>query len=151
MSDPDQFGYTIFCDDIRDEIGGKLTFVGVYSAALIVHTDFPLHLPKFGMAIRYYERHGSCSDEVTLEISIPGDDENSPSGQGSLNLQEVRRAALENPPDSQYDLAYIHVGTNIIFSPLVIPQQGLIKVRARCGAKIIKLGSLTITKPTTGG
>jgi hypothetical protein len=32
---------TIFCDDIRHELGGKLSYIGVYSGRLIV-PDFPV-------------------------------------------------------------------------------------------------------------
>jgi hypothetical protein len=35
----------IFCDDVRQEINGKLTLVGCYGAEMLV-TEFPLMLPK---------------------------------------------------------------------------------------------------------
>lgn len=38
-------GYTIFCDDVREEITGKMTFVGVYSGSLVVKALTPLQLP----------------------------------------------------------------------------------------------------------
>jgi hypothetical protein len=42
---------TLFCDDIRQEIGGKLSFIGVYSAGLFV-TRFPALLPKLCLAVK---------------------------------------------------------------------------------------------------
>ncbi len=36
---------TLFCDDIRHETGGKLSFIGVYSGELLVPA-FPVALPK---------------------------------------------------------------------------------------------------------
>ncbi len=36
---------TLFCDDIRHETGGKLSFIGVYSGKLLVPA-FPITLPK---------------------------------------------------------------------------------------------------------
>ncbi|WP_133510302.1 DUF6941 family protein [Candidatus Thiosymbion oneisti] len=36
---------TLFCDDIRHEMGGKLSFIGVYSGELLVPA-FPVTLPK---------------------------------------------------------------------------------------------------------
>ncbi len=41
---------TIFCDDIRHELGGKLSCIGVYSGRLIV-PDFPVALPKLCVAV----------------------------------------------------------------------------------------------------
>ena len=39
-------GSTIFCDDIRYEINGKVTLVGVYAADMVLPNDFPVTLPK---------------------------------------------------------------------------------------------------------
>lgn len=41
---------SVFCDDLRQEVGGKLTYVGVYSSALWV-AAFPTLLPKFVVAV----------------------------------------------------------------------------------------------------
>ena len=42
---------TTFCDDIRQEIGGKLSYMGVYGAEMFVGS-FPVTLPKFCLALR---------------------------------------------------------------------------------------------------
>ncbi len=42
---------TLFCDDIRHEVGGKLSFVGVYSGGLLV-SDFPVTLPKLCLSLK---------------------------------------------------------------------------------------------------
>ncbi|WP_133170146.1 hypothetical protein [Kumtagia ephedrae] len=44
------YGVTIFCDDIRSEIGGKHTFVGVYGANLIITQSKPVILPSVSIA-----------------------------------------------------------------------------------------------------
>jgi hypothetical protein len=41
---------TIFCDDIRHELGGKVSYIGVYSGRLFLPT-FPLALPKLCLAM----------------------------------------------------------------------------------------------------
>jgi len=41
---------TIFCDDIRQEIGGKFSYIGVYSAQMFV-PSFPITLPKLCLAM----------------------------------------------------------------------------------------------------
>lgn len=43
----ERYGYCIFCDDIRNEPGGKLSFIGCYNAVMFVGREFPLALPKF--------------------------------------------------------------------------------------------------------
>jgi len=42
---------TIFCDDIRHEIGGKLSYIGVYSSSMYVN-KFPAILPKIGLSVK---------------------------------------------------------------------------------------------------
>lgn len=40
----------IYCDDIRHEVGGKQSYLGIYSGDLIA-TTLPLVLPKLGIAV----------------------------------------------------------------------------------------------------
>jgi len=42
---------TLFCDDIRHEVGGKLSFIGVYSSGLFVRA-FPVTLPKLCLSVK---------------------------------------------------------------------------------------------------
>jgi hypothetical protein len=44
-------GFTIFCDDIRRELGGKITLVGIYRAEMLIQGKLPIVLPKLGIAI----------------------------------------------------------------------------------------------------
>ena len=41
---------TIFCDDIRHEVGGKFSYIGVYSGQMFV-PSFPITLPKLCLAM----------------------------------------------------------------------------------------------------
>jgi hypothetical protein len=34
LPSPDVWGYTIFCDDIREEIGGKVSLIGIYAGTM---------------------------------------------------------------------------------------------------------------------
>lgn len=42
---------TLFCDDIRHEVGGKLSFIGVYSGGMFVQS-FPVTLPKLCLMVK---------------------------------------------------------------------------------------------------
>lgn len=39
-------GFTIFCDDIRQEVSGKITLVGAYADEMTVFGEAPLVLPQ---------------------------------------------------------------------------------------------------------
>lgn len=63
-----KFEYAIVCDDIRQEIGNKLTFVGVYQDQIIV-SGFPFTFPKLCFFVQYaYIKEG---DQFLLELKDP--------------------------------------------------------------------------------
>src|SRR5262245_38391794 len=147
MTDPALFGHTIFCDDIRFEMGGKLTFVGVYEAIMYVHSEFPFVLPTLWMAIRYFEKFEAFTDEdAMLRIFLPGDDNAHPTMEGPLPLKEARRGVTFHPDGSATETRYVRIGINLALGPLAIPRAGLIKVRVQCGDEIAKIGTLLVTR-----
>jgi hypothetical protein len=157
MTDPVSTGHTVFCDDIRFEVGGKVSLIGVYQAVMFVQGEFPITLPKFGLSVRYIEKIGACSDEVKLRVFLPGDAEDAPTIDGVIPMEEIRQAAAEDRlvstvgnEDARPPVEYVHVGSNILISPLVLKQPGVIRVRAFCGDNEIKLGTLGIRKTPPG-
>lgn len=47
MSNTPRYLHCIFADDIRQEISGKQTVVGMYQGGMTVHGPLPVNLPKF--------------------------------------------------------------------------------------------------------
>lgn len=139
MKEP--FGYTIFCDDIRDEIFNKKTFVGVYQNELVIPGPFPFLLPTFGFSISYIEPMGWPAEQVQLKVTCPGQDDEQvvidadiPTG-GSAS----EHSSLEEISDK----FRAHI-MNFKISPLVIFKEGPLKVRAYAGGREIRLGSLNV-------
>ncbi|MCP4714554.1 MAG: hypothetical protein GY868_05500 [Deltaproteobacteria bacterium] len=69
----------IVCDDIRQEVGGKVTLVGVYADRLMVQapeeqdTTWPLRL-KLGFFMRLYNEDQAIeADSFELEVLYNGD------------------------------------------------------------------------------
>lgn len=56
---------TLFCDDIRHEMGGKLSFIGVYPSALFVPA-FPVTLPKLCVSVKVV----TSADEPLRSLSL---------------------------------------------------------------------------------
>jgi hypothetical protein len=142
---PDAWGYTLFCDDIREEVGDKLTYVGTY-AGRITHDKFPFVLPKIALGIVYYQRCNKVVLPIRYWIFLPGDTEKPSLVQG-------------HPPDKSQDLIKeaavlaARLGTNAAFTTthsqlslvdVPIREPGLIRVRAVRGDKLIRLGTLEI-------
>jgi hypothetical protein len=44
------YGTVIYCDDIRQEVGGKTSYMGIYAADMIIDAAAPFTLPKLCIA-----------------------------------------------------------------------------------------------------
>jgi len=150
------YGSTIFCDDIRSEVGGKFSYIGAYMNSLIVHGDFPAVLPKLGFAISYLEpvAYGqNADDNLTLQIYMPGDEDEQPSFSRNVSLTNVRKAAQEKPrflEDTPIEDRRIGLQIQFVASPANIQRPGIIRVRAKCGDDLIKLGALIVEQKLLG-
>lgn len=131
------YGVTIFCDDIRDEVAGKKTYVGIYNQSLITAGDLPAILPQFAFSIHYYEPLEMEDEAVTIRVFLPGDDK--PSAEFPLDLPSARKQARKDP-DSNI------VGAILSFkvAPLVLQCEGRIRVRAYRSGEEIRLGTLLV-------
>jgi len=142
---PNAFGNTIFCDDIRNEEGGKSTYVGIYHSVMYVPSPFPAVLPKFGMAISYIEKVGACSGPAKINIFFPGDAEDVPTLSFDVPIEKARSGPLPPlDPDFPRDEPIWRAYMPLLLSPFVLKQRGIIKVRALVGGDVIKLGALRV-------
>jgi hypothetical protein len=143
-----RYGYSIFCDDIRNEVGGKLTFVGCYNAVMFVSSGFPLDLPKFCIHIHILSPVSRPYLSIETRCYVPGEVE--PVFQGAITPPEVEHQ-IELVPDIQGNFSaprYIAATASIILSPLRIRSPGLIRVRAALDGETdeLNLGSLRIVE-----
>ncbi len=58
---------TLFCDDIRQEVAGKVSFIGVYSSNLFVQ-GFPVVLPKLCLAVKLVAAADDQMDRIRLHV-----------------------------------------------------------------------------------
>ena len=66
------FAFAIFCDDIRFEIGNKVTLVGIYSGDMFLQ-ELPAFIPKLGVAVTLVTPLHKSPSSLTVRIS-KGDD-----------------------------------------------------------------------------
>src|SRR5215208_1177303 len=71
---PDTYGYTVFCDDIRQENNNKRIYIGVYQGVMNVFNPPPTNLFKLSLAVHYYEKPGEI-EPVEIVITVPGLDQ----------------------------------------------------------------------------
>lgn len=145
------WGTSLFCDDIRFEVSGKVSVIGIYQNEMIfgAATEFPIVVPKFAILVRYLEIKKHFSDDLLLKVYWPGNEKELPPLVQTIKrsdfVQQNINSGFPLPEDSELVSA---LSVPLVFSPMHILQEGFIKVRMECGDTITKLGSLLLRKAT---
>lgn len=136
---PDTFGSTIFCDDIRFEMDGKISFIGSYTGIMYIRDEFPVIIPKFGLSIQFVQSVRVYKSNLRLKVFFPGDKDDSPSMESDWT-----QATMPEPPPPEG--RYVIVRANFILSPLNIVGPGHIKIRVEREGVLHGCGSLRIER-----
>lgn len=136
-------GFVIFCDDIRHEINGKATYVGVYSGQLIIGGDLPITLPQLHAAITFRVAPPSEIIKPIIRMNITGQDE-------ALFEWKAEIAPVVNQQDNivssenSDSITIMQMGITAGLQSLVIRESCEIRVRAYIGDDEYRLGALQI-------
>jgi hypothetical protein len=144
---PDFYGDTVFCDDIRHEVGGKVSYIGSYQGSMFISAAFPITLPKFGFAITFLQKRTNFEPNLGVRIFMPGDSDDAPSIQADLIEQGQGTIAAETRAQSRHLLtehSMIALRSNLLFSPLIISRPGIIQVRILRRGDLVRLGDLSV-------
>ncbi len=147
---PEIYGYTTFCDDIRQEVGGKTSLIGCYAGTIWLHNPFPFTFPKFCFSIDLVQRREIFDPNIELKILLPGDADDAPSFEGKWTepspgiIAEETAKAVEGLPLSDQRTIAMHA--KLIASPLVIKEAGIISVRGVRQGELIRLGGIRIVQ-----
>jgi hypothetical protein len=145
---PSPYGYSLFCDDLRREEGGKITLVGLYGSEMIVHGSVPTALPKLALVVTYSERLGESDDPLELLVYFPGDSDDAPTHRLPLAADLVEGFRKRRVSELELDDPRLIMRLDAVFSPILIKQEGHIKVLMIRGDTEIRLGALRIrTQP----
>ncbi|WP_223483662.1 DUF6941 family protein [Pseudomonas sp. A-RE-19] len=61
-----RFAYSIFCDDIRHEVNGKTSLMGVYQGSLLLQ-EFPAMLPKLCVVMHVVSHRDNLVKNITFK------------------------------------------------------------------------------------
>jgi hypothetical protein len=139
------WGFSLFCDDIRMEIGGKMTVVGIYQTEMILNGTFPFIVPKFQIIVMYFEVFGSISSDVTFRVTSPGPE----AADMTISENKIERRKIPSPPNipnlDESDERIWSARVPFLFAPLLLPREGRIRVRAHYDdGTELRLGSLGV-------
>ena len=110
-----------FCDDIRNEIGGKTSYIGCYRGVMEV-SAFPITLPKLCASVR--ASTPASQPFTSLKFVVLKDDEEIISGE----MPPEAFAAMEQTDE---DGRLQQVFAEFVFSPLVLDGPCVLRVRAQ--------------------
>ena len=117
---------TTFCDDIRQEIGGKLSYMGVYGADMFVG-GFPITLPKFCASLRVT----TPADQPfrTLRFRLFRDADLLAEGEIEEPQLMSSQAGLNEVPEIDRKDMFTAIQVMLVFAPLVLEAPCTVRVR----------------------
>ncbi len=139
-----RYAHATFCDDIRHEMGGKLTLVGVYASDLLV-PKFPCVLPKLCLVLNILT--SAREPFQLLKIRVLKDEE--VLAEGELMMQDwAALAAGAIPDDGETDEEERRLGltAHFVFSPLKLDTPASIRVRIETEDGELKANGLRVAQ-----
>lgn len=137
--------YCVFCDDIRHEIGGKFSLIGIYSGEMLIGApQFPVVLSKLAIHIWISTPINSPFKSVSGIIV----------GTSGEELAKIEAAEIPLTSNTPRDVSKAVLGMMAVLSPLQLSKEGSIEVwieidgeRERAGKLGIKLHRDDSTSP----
>ncbi len=138
------YGFVIFCDDIREEVRGKLTIVGVYGAEMTIFGAAPVVLPKLCVAIRFRDDPDTLPKKITFTITKETATETELLSETPLDAPSLPEE-FEFPESIGSDgTKFIEIGFNAEITGLMFTDKTTIRVRAIIDEEEYRLGALTV-------
>jgi len=131
-------GHTLFCDDIRQEVGGKVSYIGIYAGVMFVN-EIPAQLSKLCLAITYRDSI-EANGTVTIRVIYEVDGEDQILTEADCELQ----GELALPTNDEFRMLEMRLFIQI--APFQITNEGKLKVRVFKGEDKIRIGALEVKR-----
>lgn len=140
------WGHALFADDLRSEVGGKISIMGIYQIDMLFPTEFPITLAKLAIVIRYFEERDAFTEDLALTVRVPGAEE--PLLTSTIHRKDISVPSYpykDTVPEAERDLQ-LSFEIPILLSPVVIQKEGFMTVQMQVGETTTRLGRLMIRK-----
>jgi len=134
-----RFAYSIFCDDIRQEMQGKLSLIGVYDTQVLV-PEFPANIMRMCVLITAMTPISKPFSEICF-IGKFGDRE---LFQLNIDKDQLREADEASPKDP--DAIFQKIQTVAFVNPLFLEQPGDIVIEVVADGEHIECPGLQARK-----
>ncbi|MGY0561669.1 DUF6941 family protein [Luteimonas sp. A277] len=139
------YAHAVYCDDIREEVGGKSTLVGVYHGSLMVQS-FPATLPKLCVVLQVVLPAENLPEGLKMRVML--DEELLAEGEMAVRDLEAALAAIptevERSKPSE-EKGWV-VAANFIFAPMKLEGPGMIRAWVEAGDQEMKANGLRIAQ-----
>lgn len=139
---------TIYCDDIRQEIGGKLSLIGVYNGVMYV-PRFPATLPKLWIMATYVVSQDKPPKSLKVRVFKNAESlaDLDATPDYLEQLAKTPEPAVPMPDGSKRVIAsHMHV----CFSPLVLEGPCVLRVTAITDKGQVRGLGLQVQQPSAG-
>lgn len=137
------YAHAIYCDDIREEVGGKSTHVGVYHGSLLVQS-FPVTLPKLCVVLNVVLPADNLPDDLKMQVML----NDSVLAEGEMTVTDLGAVLAAIPADlapseSSKESGWV-VAANFIFAPMQMEGPGVLRASVKAGDQVMKANGLRI-------
>lgn len=138
-------GYVIFCDDVRQEINGKFTYVGIYGGQMTIWGDAPIGLSQLYCVMSLRLEPSMLPAAVTLRIVRRLEDENETLWEAQASVPEMDESLFPTQQASDPEArSFAELRGVQRFAPLLVTQDCKLSVVAVIGDDEYRLGSMNI-------
>ncbi|SRR6266700_2659485 len=134
MPDP-RVAHCVFCDDVRQEIGNKLSLMGVYVGELIVPMAPPVVMPKFAIVVWIITDIDDPVMRVTTSVRMP------PDGQEVFKAEVGQATTIPSLLEGARKMIAHQILT---FGNFLVPAPGMMEVMLETDTGPMRAGRLLI-------
>lgn len=130
------YGHCLFCDDIRDEIGGKTSYMGVYDNNLRVTGNGFVLLPKLAIVAFVFIPSGLKFHKLhCVTLKVKGDEE---------EMMVEFQSDISSLPENSKEGTLTSLNLNMTSIPFRVAEDFEVLVRLSLDETVIELGRLDI-------
>lgn len=135
------FGTTIFCDEIRQEVNGKLMFLGVYQSEMIFKNPFPQTVGRLAACAIYTEPLSMEAAPIKLRADlIEGE-----AGDGATATSIFRIEFGSRPAAAAHqDSSIATLNFLVDMPPFTVKAPSLLRLYVERGERRLQIGTLKI-------
>ncbi len=126
--------FCLFCDDVREEAGGKISLMGIYGEEMIIAAPFPCQVPKFCINIHMISPVEDPPQSLNISVTYPPGTTIFQSGVSEGLPQEV---AVPGATKRNF-LA------RVVITPMIFSEPGDLEVFVETEREIARAGRLKI-------